>query len=194
MLHHPWGLPDENTGVGCHALCQGIFPTQGLNPHLLHWQVDSLALVISTTWETRVCVCVCVCVYACTQETLLSYVQLFVTLWAVAHNWWVMGRAPFTQPCEHRPNRLPLTTLSHFHNSLWQILPWDFLGKNTGAVIAYGEWCQIHGLWRRFSFRTRDQAWWSLKSFCVAEVYKSEKGKEKVWHRHQKGDEECPPR
>ena len=25
-------------------LLQGIFPTQGLNPHLLHWQADSLPL------------------------------------------------------------------------------------------------------------------------------------------------------
>ena len=25
-----------NPGVGCHALLQGIFPTQGLNPHLLN--------------------------------------------------------------------------------------------------------------------------------------------------------------
>ena len=33
--------PGKNTGVGCHALLQGIFPTQGSNPHLLcvlHWQ------------------------------------------------------------------------------------------------------------------------------------------------------------
>ena len=32
---------------GCHFLLQGIFPTQGSNPHLLcllHWQVDSLWL------------------------------------------------------------------------------------------------------------------------------------------------------
>jgi len=28
--------PDKNTGVGCHALLQGIFPTQGLNSGLLH--------------------------------------------------------------------------------------------------------------------------------------------------------------
>ena len=28
--------PGENTGVGCHALLQGLFPTQGLNPGLLH--------------------------------------------------------------------------------------------------------------------------------------------------------------
>ena len=26
--------PDKNAGVGCHALLQGIFPTQGLNPGL----------------------------------------------------------------------------------------------------------------------------------------------------------------
>ena len=26
----------KNTGVSCHALLQGIFPTQGLNPGLLH--------------------------------------------------------------------------------------------------------------------------------------------------------------
>ena len=28
--------PGNNTGVGCHALLQGIFPTQGLNPGLSH--------------------------------------------------------------------------------------------------------------------------------------------------------------
>ena len=40
--------PGKNTGVGCHALLQGIFPTQGSNPHLLgllHWQAGSLPLV-----------------------------------------------------------------------------------------------------------------------------------------------------
>ena len=42
-----WDSPGKNTGVGCHALLQGIFPTQGLNPHLLcllHRQVSSLPL------------------------------------------------------------------------------------------------------------------------------------------------------
>ena len=28
--------PGKNTGVGCHACLQGIFPTQGLNPGLPH--------------------------------------------------------------------------------------------------------------------------------------------------------------
>ena len=31
-----WDFPGKNTGVGCHALLQGIFLTQGLNLHLLH--------------------------------------------------------------------------------------------------------------------------------------------------------------
>ena len=42
-----WHSPGKNTGVGCYALLQGIFPTLGLNPyllHLLHWQVGSLLL------------------------------------------------------------------------------------------------------------------------------------------------------
>ena len=30
--------PGKNTGVGCHALLQGIFPTQGLNLGLLHYK------------------------------------------------------------------------------------------------------------------------------------------------------------
>ena len=33
---HPWDSPGKNTGVGCHSLLQGIFPTQGLNAGLLH--------------------------------------------------------------------------------------------------------------------------------------------------------------
>ena len=51
----------------CHALLQGLFPTQGSNPRLLcllHWQVGSLPL---TTWEapctyiyTQICRCVCI--------------------------------------------------------------------------------------------------------------------------------------
>ena len=40
----PWNSPGKNTGVGYHFLFQGIFPTQESDPHLLHWQVDSLLL------------------------------------------------------------------------------------------------------------------------------------------------------
>ena len=51
----PWGCPGRNTGVGCHALLQGIFPTQGSNACFfcfLHWEGGPLPL--STTWLTPV--------------------------------------------------------------------------------------------------------------------------------------------
>ena len=44
----PWHSPGKNSELGCHALLQGIFPTQELNLHLLHllhWQAGSLPLV-----------------------------------------------------------------------------------------------------------------------------------------------------
>ena len=39
--------PGKNTGVGCHAFLQGMFPTQGSNSCLLcllHWQMASFPL------------------------------------------------------------------------------------------------------------------------------------------------------
>ena len=43
------GLPaGKNTGVGCRFLLQGIFPTQGSNQSLLHWQVDAFP-----TWQAQ---------------------------------------------------------------------------------------------------------------------------------------------
>ena len=41
--------PGKNTGVGCHALLQRIFLTQGSNPHLLCllcWQEGSSSLAV----------------------------------------------------------------------------------------------------------------------------------------------------
>ena len=53
-LFCPWDFPGMNTGVGCHFLLQGIFPTQGSNPalphfrqilyHLSHWGSPSFFL------------------------------------------------------------------------------------------------------------------------------------------------------
>ena len=51
----PWDSPGKNTGVGCFALLQGIFPMQGLNPHLS--ASPALAgrfFTTSTTWEAKV--------------------------------------------------------------------------------------------------------------------------------------------
>ena len=44
-LLHPWDFPGKSTGVGCHCLLQGIFPTTGLNPGLPHcrWRLYPLS-------------------------------------------------------------------------------------------------------------------------------------------------------
>ena len=52
------GFPDKNTGVGCHFLLQGLFPTQGWNPRLLcllRWKVGSLPLLRREYWSGLPC-------------------------------------------------------------------------------------------------------------------------------------------
>ena len=46
-FHCPWDSPGKNTGVGCYALLQRIFPTEELTSCLfclLYWQADSSPL------------------------------------------------------------------------------------------------------------------------------------------------------
>ena len=45
----PWDFPGRNAAVGCHFLLQGIFPTQGLNPRLLHLPL----CLLFYHWATR---------------------------------------------------------------------------------------------------------------------------------------------
>ena len=44
----------KNTGVGCHALFQGIFPTQGWNLSLYVSALASRFITTSDTWEAPV--------------------------------------------------------------------------------------------------------------------------------------------
>ena len=49
----PWDSPGKNTRMGCRALLQGIFLTQGWNPRLL--RLPALAIrffTTSATWKT----------------------------------------------------------------------------------------------------------------------------------------------
>ena len=43
----PWDFPGNSTGVDCHFLLQGIFPTQGSNP------VSHIVERCFTVWATR---------------------------------------------------------------------------------------------------------------------------------------------
>ena len=51
-LFCPWDFPGKITGVDCHFLLQGIFRTQGLNPHLSPVLVDGF-FTTSATRETH---------------------------------------------------------------------------------------------------------------------------------------------
>ena len=56
----PWDSPGKDTGMGCCALLQGIFLTQGWNLCLLcllHWQVGSLPLAHSSLPPGKPIVC-----------------------------------------------------------------------------------------------------------------------------------------
>ena len=80
MLLCPWDFPGKNTGVGCHFLLQGNFPTQGSNLRLLrllHWQVDSLAVVCFTQFLSTENP-VCVCVYTHTHTYICIYIYFFL--------------------------------------------------------------------------------------------------------------------
>ena len=85
-LLRPWDFPGKNTGVGCHFLLQGIFPTQGLNPGLPHCRqtlyplshqgspMDGIKelLILTELLQVRVL-------------SRLSHFRLFATPWTVAH-------------------------------------------------------------------------------------------------------------
>ena len=63
-------------GLSCSAAC-GIFPGQGLNPHPLHWQVDSLPLSHQGSPALLFLL-----LHVCVQS--LSRAWYFATLWTVA--------------------------------------------------------------------------------------------------------------
>ena len=46
----PWDSPGQNTGVGCHALLQGIFPTQGSTRVSCASCIGKRVLYLKATW------------------------------------------------------------------------------------------------------------------------------------------------
>ena len=65
-----WDSPGKNTGAGCRALLQGIFPTQGLNPCLLLWQAG--IFTTRATWEAHIA--------HISEQKLSSFTQSFKTI------------------------------------------------------------------------------------------------------------------
>ena len=74
---------------GCRFLLQGIFPTRGSNPYLLHWQVDSLPLSHQgkpSCMHINLCMWTPVCCQSLTYQTNIEF--HFVLSWENSCYWW----------------------------------------------------------------------------------------------------------
>ena len=56
-LHSPWNSPGQNTGVGSFSLLEGIVPTQGSNPGLLHYRWILYQLSHKRSPRSEICHC-----------------------------------------------------------------------------------------------------------------------------------------
>ena len=135
----PGDSPGKNTGVGCHALLQRLFPTQGSDPsllHLLHWLLGSSPLAPPGKVKVK----------------SLSRVWLFATPWTVAYQaplslgfsrqeYW--SGLPFPSPGDlpdpgmepglphcrqmlYRPGKPLTTSLLTFSRHLWWWRRWQY--------------------------------------------------------------------
>ena len=106
--------PGKNTGVGCHSLLQGIFPTQGLNQGVLHHMQILYHLshrgspTIVCIWPQIVCLPSQVSIYTytgrnCASFNLITFVTLpghvFITiywynLWGTRAQWYGSPHLP----------------------------------------------------------------------------------------------------
>ena len=77
----PWNPPGQNTGVGNLPLLQGIFPTQGSNPGLLHcrqilYQLSSESSELQSAWKVGR---VQIAKLRCTSESCLLVSTFFLS-------------------------------------------------------------------------------------------------------------------
>ena len=88
-LPRPWDSPGKNTGVGHHALLQGIFPTQGSNPGLLHCR--QILYQLSHQGSLYTCMNMCVKAYLlCTHEIISHWtIKMFLIMDEFSNKcWW----------------------------------------------------------------------------------------------------------
>ena len=128
-LHCLWDFPGKNNGVDCRFLLQGIFPTQRLNPYLLHWQVDfsSLNHQGSTGWS----------------RVAFKILFLATSLWIKIPQWrWVALKERTI--CRRRMDSwCPSVWVSSSSPPLRPQGSWPSLGSHCylGLMFQYWRWC-----------------------------------------------------
>ena len=111
ILCEPWTVscqaplsmrfPRQEYGMGCHFLLQEIFLTQGSNPHLLHWQTDSLQLsyhfIGLPTWQFTEPACQCRKCKRCEINPCVGKIP-WSRKWQLTPVY-LPGRIPWTEEC-----------------------------------------------------------------------------------------------
>ena len=82
----PWNSLSNNTGVGCHALLQAIFPTKGSNPSLTFPASSRQALYHLCHLGTPI---LCIIVYLCQSQSpnsshILLILMITVSLFSIS--------------------------------------------------------------------------------------------------------------
>ena len=131
----PCDFPGKNTGVGFHFLFPGILLIQGLNPHLLLWQANSLPLrhlgspryqvyhLPLVMYSINICLFICTSIYThthtCVYMKSLKWLSS-VCVCACMHTHFCL----VTQSC--------LTLCDLLDYSPPGSVSWNFSGKKTG--------------------------------------------------------------
>ena len=133
-----WNFLGKNTGVGCHFLFKGIFPIQGSDLRLLHWQ-DSLPLSCLGSPER---------------------IRIADNYWALTVSWVLVWTTSFVYfgslfLLNECPGRMPKDILLHEAN----------LQDSTHSVLALQPHCPplFPFAFRRTSSTLFPDLWWLLR-------------------------------
>jgi len=146
----PWDCPGKNTGVGCHFLLHGIFPTQDQTCIscgscigrwvVYHWATEKAPRMDMDPWNLKWC-CSDLQVYWCREASATSSVSGSLTLrplsLVIYFSW------PTTDPFHQAQTR---PQMLHF--------PWcpAFSGSQHWTVL-----CWLYMLWKLFGARWEEE-------------------------------------
>ena len=138
-LYSPWNSPGQNTGAGSLSLFQGIFPTQGSNPGLLHcrgtfYQLNDQGSPRILEWVVYLFSSRSSWSQESSQGLLNCRRILYQLSYQGSATWW-------------RCIRMLLYWLSHFSPFLWHhpfpALKWPVLSNKHRKLLVWGMWHSI---------------------------------------------------
>ena len=176
----PWDFPGKNTGAGCHFFLQGIFLTQGSNPHLRHWQaildhwaarkLTSIALITKSDFCCSVskwCPILCI-LMDCSMPGIpvLHYLLEF----AQVHAHWV-------RLTEYQYNQVAVTK-----SDAWGVV--KHIATNTLSWILHRVSRNFYNILSRITVKTWWKAWLSHSLFfpCLVLWGKGKLEEFNIWH------------